>query len=178
MLACVCLGVFGAAFAVTGLLTALPPPAAGGTCGPGQGSEAAIVAIFDPITIGAGPEPPATNASARSQWSAFVRDCQTAADHRALAAFPILLVSIALVVIGPVAWRRSRRRQGDPTPAGTAPIGEHHSLNPTPASGSGVQVDPAEQLRKLSDLHQSGLLTDEEFAAKRAVVVDRLVSTA
>jgi hypothetical protein len=177
MFACVCLGVFGAAFAVTGLLTALPPPAAGGTCGPGQGSEAAIVAIFDPITIGAGPKPPATNPSARSQWSAFVHDCQTAADHRALATFPILLVSIALVIIGPLVWRRSSRRRGNSTPEGTEPIAAHHALNPTPSSGSEVQVDPAEQLRKLSDLHQSGLLTDEEFAAKRAVVIDRLVST-
>lgn len=34
--------------------------------------------------------------------------------------------------------------------------------------------DPAEQLKKLADLHQSGLLTDEEFAAKRATIVDKL----
>ena len=34
--------------------------------------------------------------------------------------------------------------------------------------------DPAERLRKLADLHQSGLLTDEEFAAKRAAIVDKL----
>jgi hypothetical protein len=29
-------------------------------------------------------------------------------------------------------------------------------------------------LKKLADLHQSGLLTDEEFAAKRATIVDQL----
>ena len=34
--------------------------------------------------------------------------------------------------------------------------------------------DPAGQLKKLADLHDSGLLTDEEFAAKRAAIVDRL----
>jgi hypothetical protein len=34
--------------------------------------------------------------------------------------------------------------------------------------------DPAEQLKKLADLHESGLLTDEEFATKRAAIVDRL----
>ena len=34
--------------------------------------------------------------------------------------------------------------------------------------------DPAEQLKKLADLHQSGLLTDEEFAAKRTAIVERL----
>lgn len=34
--------------------------------------------------------------------------------------------------------------------------------------------DPAEQLKKLADLHNTGLLTDEEFAVKRAAIVDRL----
>jgi hypothetical protein len=36
------------------------------------------------------------------------------------------------------------------------------------------EVDPAEQLRKLADLHRDGLLTDEEFAAKRAAIIDKL----
>ena len=35
-------------------------------------------------------------------------------------------------------------------------------------------ADPAEQLKKLVDLHQSGLITDEEFEAKRAAVIDKL----
>ena len=34
--------------------------------------------------------------------------------------------------------------------------------------------DPAEALKKLGELHDSGLLTDEEFATKRAAIVDRL----
>lgn len=100
------LGLLGAAFAITGLLIALPPPAAGGTCGPGQGSEAAIIAFFDPVTIGAGPEPPTTNAAARAQWRAFVDQCQTSADNRALAAFPILVVSTGIVVLGLLLFRR------------------------------------------------------------------------
>jgi len=29
-------------------------------------------------------------------------------------------------------------------------------------------------LKKLADLHASGLLTDEEFASKRATLVDKL----
>jgi hypothetical protein len=37
-----------------------------------------------------------------------------------------------------------------------------------------AEPDPAEQLKKLNDLHQSGLLTDEEFATKRSAIVDRL----
>jgi hypothetical protein len=107
----VILGLFGAAFAITGLLVALPSPAVGGTCGPGKGSEAAIVALFDPITIGAGPEPAATDAAARAQWSAFIHECQTAADNRALAAFPILIVSAGVAVIGAVVvGRRARHR--------------------------------------------------------------------
>ena len=100
------LGLFGAVFAVTGLLVGLPPPAAGGTCGPGQGSEAAIVAFFDPITIGAGPEPPTTDVAGRSQWRAFVDQCQTSADNRVLAAFPILVVSAGIVILGLLLFRR------------------------------------------------------------------------
>jgi hypothetical protein len=45
---------------------------------------------------------------------------------------------------------------------------------PTPAPATALATDPAEQLKKLADLHQSGLLTDEEFAAKRAAIVDKL----
>ena len=37
-----------------------------------------------------------------------------------------------------------------------------------------TEPDPAEQLKKLADLHDSGLLTDEEFAAKRATIVEKL----
>jgi hypothetical protein len=44
---------------------------------------------------------------------------------------------------------------------------------PVPQAAAPVD-DPHEQLRKLADLHQSGLLTDEEFAAKRQVIVDKL----
>ena len=36
------------------------------------------------------------------------------------------------------------------------------------------EADPAEQLKRLADLHESGLLTDEEFATKRAAIVDKL----
>ena len=45
---------------------------------------------------------------------------------------------------------------------------------PTAVPEQAAASDPAEQLKKLADLHQSGLLTDEEFAAKRAALVDKL----
>lgn len=52
-------------------------------------------------------------------------------------------------------------------------LAQHHSPSgaQTPAAPA---ADPAEQLKKLADLHQSGLLTDEEFATKRAAIVDKL----
>ena len=34
--------------------------------------------------------------------------------------------------------------------------------------------DPSAALRKLSDLHDSGLLSDDEFAAKRAEIIERI----
>ena len=41
------------------------------------------------------------------------------------------------------------------------------------AAGAPV-VDVTEQLRKLGELHQAGIVTDEEFAKKKAELLDRL----
>jgi len=114
------LAVFGVAFAITGMLVALPKPAAGGTCGPGTGSEAAVQALFDPGSIGAGPEPPASDSAGRTQWQAFVDECQTTTDDRAIAALVILVLSIGIGIAGPtlVAGRR-RRTVSEPPPAPT-----------------------------------------------------------
>jgi hypothetical protein len=111
------LGLVGAAFAITGMLVALPP-VNGGTCGPGQGSEAPIVALLDPVTIGAGPEPPKSNAAGRTQWSAFVHACQSATDDRAVIAFPILVVSLGIALLGAVIVGRRSRRAGRGVRAG------------------------------------------------------------
>jgi hypothetical protein len=51
-------------------------------------------------------------------------------------------------------------------------IARQHS--PGADAARSVATDPAEQLKKLAELHDSGLLTDEEFEAKRAVLVDKL----
>jgi hypothetical protein len=136
----VCLGLFGAAFAITGLLVALPRPAAGGTCGPGQGSEAAVVALLDPITIGAGPEPAATDATGRTQWSAFIHECQTAADDRVLAALPILIVSAGVAIFGPLVVRRRTCGRVSLTPETTVsewspPPGMAPSTGHAPSAG-------------------------------------------
>ncbi len=115
----VCIGLFGAAFAVAGYLVPLPTPAAGGTCGPGTSSEAPIVALFDPVTIGAGPEPPATQTANRNQWQAFVHDCQSATNNRMLAATVILVLSVGVAVFGPKLagrWGRTSKQATVTTP--------------------------------------------------------------
>jgi len=71
------IGCFGVAYAAAGVLTALPAPAVGGTCGPSTGSETAFEALARPGSIGAGPEPPASNATAHSQWITFVQQCRS-----------------------------------------------------------------------------------------------------
>jgi hypothetical protein len=53
-------------------------------------------------------------------------------------------------------------------------LAQHHAPSPAPVPAAAPEADPAEQLKKLADLHESGLLTDEEFAAKRAALVDQL----
>lgn len=116
------IGVFGAAFAVTGVIVALPAPAAGGTCGPGRGSEAPIVALFDPHSIGAGPEPAVTNTAAREDWLAFVGECQASTDDRAIAASIILLLSVGIAVVGPLLVLRRRRQPAD-SPVPWIPMG-------------------------------------------------------
>ncbi len=118
-------GVFGAALAVTGAVAALPP-VAGGTCGPGTNSEAAVVALFDPGSIGAGPEP-ATNADGgRQQWEAFVHECQTAADDRGVVVLATLVGSIAVVAVGSAlvlrSAHRSARKPVPPSPMLQGPL--------------------------------------------------------
>jgi hypothetical protein len=41
-----------------------------------------------------------------------------------------------------------------------------------PAAEAGpTQVDTAEEIRKLAELHEQGILTDEEFAAKKKQIL-------
>jgi hypothetical protein len=50
---------------------------------------------------------------------------------------------------------------------------QHHAPGATVVMAAPVD-GPAEQLKKLADLHQSGLITDEEFATKREALVAQL----
>jgi len=102
-------GILGGAIAITAVVVALPQPVVGGTCGPGQASEAPIVAVFNPASIGAGAEPPLSNATARVQWLAFVGECQSSADGRALIGLAVLVLSVAVAIGGPALLLRNGR---------------------------------------------------------------------
>jgi Short C-terminal domain len=56
----------------------------------------------------------------------------------------------------------------------TAPAPTSPPPPPQPPAPEDGQPDVADQLRTLGELHQSGLLTDEEFATKRTALVDKL----
>jgi hypothetical protein len=45
--------------------------------------------------------------------------------------------------------------------------GMQESQEAPPAEYGEAAPDPAEELQKLADLHKQGILTDEEFAAKK-----------
>ena len=104
------LGVMGIAIALSAVLTSLPAPAAGGTCGPGTSSESAAAAFFDPVSIGAGPPPPASaGTAAHLDWLAFIGECQSAANSRMLVGLFTLALALGAGVGGLVLLRRSGR---------------------------------------------------------------------
>jgi hypothetical protein len=112
------------AAAATIALSPLPPPAVGGTCGPGTSSESAIAAFLNPGSIGAGPEPSAA-AGDRPQWLAFISECQSKTDTRVVTAGATLAGAILLGLGLPWVVRRSAKarpvdRAGLP-PAGWYP---------------------------------------------------------
>ena len=106
------LGCFGVAYAAAGMLTALPAPAIGGTCGPSTGSETALEALAQPGSIGAGPEPPTSNVTAHHQWETFIQQCQDLADRRSLASAAIFVISIVVAGVG-LFWVLRKRHDGD-----------------------------------------------------------------
>jgi len=140
-LALVFMGLFGIAFAIAGLLVGLPRPAVGGTCGPSTSSESAIVAFFDPVSIGAGAEPAATKATDRADWLAFVGECQATADGRVLGTFALLILSIGVATVGiALALGGTRKASGaDPQPPPSPP-------QPDPTAYAGAAMVPPSTL--------------------------------
>jgi hypothetical protein len=100
------LAVVGVAIALTAVLTSLPPPPVGGTCGPGRGAESAIAAFFDPGSIGAGREP-VGNSVAHLQWYAFVGQCQAATNSRMMIGLAVFALALLIALAGFLILRRS-----------------------------------------------------------------------
>jgi hypothetical protein len=106
------LGCFGVAYAAAGMLTALPAPAIGGTCGPSTASETATEALLEPGSIGAGPVPPASNTTAVHQRQTFIHQCQSLADRRGMASLAILVISLVVSGAG-LFWVLRKPRSED-----------------------------------------------------------------
>jgi hypothetical protein len=75
----------------------------------------------------------------------------------------------ATAVSNRVSRRQAERwaEQGESSPAylgGGAPA-------PAPPAAAPAGPDPIEQLKELGQLHQQGILTDEEFAAQKAKIL-------
>ncbi len=138
------IGCFGIAFAAAGMLTALPPPAVGGTCGPSTGSETALQALAQPGSIGAGPEPPTSNITAHRQWETFIQQCQTIATRRGLASMAIAVISIVVAGVGLV-WVLRRRPTEDANDADAGSTDERSAWPDGQEQLVGAGVAPATQ---------------------------------
>jgi hypothetical protein len=71
--------------------------------------------------------------------------------------------------------RRVSRRQStvtEPTYADPAPQQQYAPPPPPAAPAAPAQSDMAAELKRLGDLHSQGILTDEEFAAAKAKLLD------
>jgi hypothetical protein len=66
-----------------------------------------------------------------------------------------------------VARRQSMFQESAPPPEAPPPAPAQPAA---PVAGAG-SVDPTEELRNLAELHKQGILTDEEFAAKKKQIL-------
>lgn len=58
--------------------------------------------------------------------------------------------------------------------AGQAVLGTAGATSPSSAAPATSTPDAADQIKKLADLHAAGVLTDDEFNAKKAELLDRM----
>jgi membrane protease subunit (stomatin/prohibitin family) len=66
-----------------------------------------------------------------------------------------------------VSNRVSRRQQG----RWAAQEQQQAAAAPAPAAPAAAQADPIERLKELGQLHESGVLTDQEFADAKAKIL-------
>lgn len=71
-----------------------------------------------------------------------------------------------------VSNRVSRRQASRWAEQGTLPPVAVAQTEPPPAASPAPAPDPIEQLKQLGDLHRQGVLTDEEFAAQKAKLLN------
>lgn len=84
------------------------------------------------------------------------------------AARTALIAGTATAVSGNVAARQMAKAGAAAAPAEPAPA-PAGGLSPAPATG--LSPEAIAQLRQLGELHQQGILTDEEFAAQKARIL-------
>jgi membrane protease subunit (stomatin/prohibitin family) len=73
---------------------------------------------------------------------------------------PIARMAVGTAVVAGTAGAVARRSAGSQQAAAAAAA-------PVPAAAPAA-ADPYEQLKQLGELHEQGILTDEEFAAQKA----------
>lgn len=81
-----------------------------------------------------------------------------------------VVAGTATAVSGRVARRQQSRwaeQEAAQAPQQAAPA----QAAPVQAASAPAAADPIQQLKELGELHQSGVLTDEEFAAQKARIL-------
>lgn len=140
----VCLVLAGLALAAAIVIAVLPLPkpatfrvdgveVTGGTCGPGKGSESAIEAFFDPVSIGAGPSASGSSIEAGLEnvgRLAFIGECQASTNGRMVDALALLIVAGFFGLVAPPLVRRAWHEPaatttGQGVPPGWYPDPEH-----------------------------------------------------
>jgi uncharacterized membrane protein YdbT with pleckstrin-like domain len=61
-----------------------------------------------------------------------------------------------------------------PAPSGSAPSAPAVPTASEATTSHGVALSPSEQIEKLGELHQRGLITDEEYASKKTELLGRM----
>ena len=89
--------------------------------------------------------------------------------------FAILIGSIVASMVLLIGYRRFVQKRPITGPEAHRPPGDRARFATLLGSPGrqGARDDVAEQLRKLSELHRDGVLTDEEFEAKKAELLAR-----
>jgi uncharacterized membrane protein YeaQ/YmgE (transglycosylase-associated protein family) len=91
--------------------------------------------------------------------------------------FAILIGSIVASMVLLIGYRRFVQKRPITGPEAHRPPPERAGLGtvlgPPGRGASPTQEDVSDQLRKLSELHRDGVLTDEEFEAKKAELLAR-----